>query len=286
MFITAVSHDAGGAELISNYLKNKKKVQFVLKGPAKKIFKNNIKNPHLISLKKAMNNSELVICGTSSFSDLEKKAIIQCRKNKIKVVSWLDSWTNYKERFLLNNCLNLPDEIWVSDNYAYKTAKKIFQNVKILKKKNYYLKNIKKELKIKKIKKIKNILYVCGLMNRNKMLNKLEKISFFNFFKILKKKYYKSLNVVLRYHPAESNFFDQKIIKKLNIKISKNKIIDDFNWSDIIVGATTMAFYVAKGLNLHCYSSIPSKYKMKNIDGSINFMKFSLLTRKKLFYEN
>jgi len=28
MFITAVSHDAGGAELISNYLKNKKKVQF------------------------------------------------------------------------------------------------------------------------------------------------------------------------------------------------------------------------------------------------------------------
>jgi predicted AAA+ superfamily ATPase len=32
MFITAVSHDAGGAELISNYLKNKKKVQFVLSG--------------------------------------------------------------------------------------------------------------------------------------------------------------------------------------------------------------------------------------------------------------
>ena len=39
MLITAVSHDAGGAELISNYLKNKKKVQFVLKGPAKKYLK-------------------------------------------------------------------------------------------------------------------------------------------------------------------------------------------------------------------------------------------------------
>jgi hypothetical protein len=167
-----------------------------------------------------------------------------------------------------------------------KKAKKIFQNVKILKKKNYYLKNIKKELKKKKIKKIKNILYVCGLMNHNKMINKLEKISFFNFFKILNKKYYKILNVVLRYHPAESNFFDQKIIKKLNIKISKNKIIDDFNWSDIVVGANTMTFYVAKSLNLPCYSSVPSKYKMKNIDGSVNSMKFSLLTRKKLFYEN
>jgi hypothetical protein len=286
MLITAVSHDAGGAELISNYLKKKKKVQFVLKGPAKKIFKNNIKNLHLISLKKAMNNSELVICGTSSFSDLEKKAIIQCRKNKIKVVSWLDNWTNYKERFLLNNNLNFPDEIWVSDNYAYKKAKKIFQNIKILKKKNYYLKNIKKELKKKKIKKIKNILYVCGLMNQNKMINKLEKISFFNFFKILNKKYYKNLNVVLRYHPGESYFFDQKIIKKLNIKISKNKIIDDFNWSDIVVGANTMAFYIAKGLNLPCYSSVPSKYKIKNIDGSINSMKFSLLAKKKIFYAN
>ena len=123
-------------------------------------------------------------------------------------------------------------------------------------------------------------------MNQNKMINKLEKISFFNFFKILNKKYYKKLNVILRYHPAESNFLDKKIIKKLNIKISKNKIIDDFNWSDIVVGANTMAFYVAKGLNLHCYSSVPSKYKMKNIDGSINSMKFSLLTKKKLFYEN
>lgn len=286
MFITAVSHDAGGAELISNYLKNKKKVQFVLKGPAKKIFKNNINNPHLISLKKALNNSELVICGTSAFSDLEKKTIIQCKKNKIKVVSWLDSWTNFKERFLLNNSLNLPDEIWVSDNYAYKKAKKIFQNVKILKKRNYYLKNLKKKLKKKKIKKIKNILYVCGLMNQNKMINKLEKISFFNFVKILNKKYYKNLNIILRYHPAESNFFDKKIIKKLNIKISKNKIIDDFNWSDIVVGANTMAFYIARGLNLLCYSSVPSKYKMKNIDGSINSMKFSLLTKKKLFYEN
>ena len=45
------------------------------------IFKNNIKDPHLISLKKALNNSDLVICGTSAFSDLEKKAIIQCKKN-------------------------------------------------------------------------------------------------------------------------------------------------------------------------------------------------------------
>ena len=123
-------------------------------------------------------------------------------------------------------------------------------------------------------------------MNQNKMINKLEKISFYNFFRILNKKYYKNLNIVLRYHPAETNFFDKKMIKKLNIKISKNKIIDDFNWSDIVVGANTMTFYVAKSLNLLCYSSVPSKYKMKNIDGSINSMKFSLLTKKKLFYEN
>ena len=286
MFITAVSHDAGGAELISNYLKNKKKVQFVLNGPAIKIFKNNNKNLRIISLNKALNNSKLFICGTSAFSDLEKKTIIKCKKNKIKVVAWLDSWTNYKERFLLNNSLNLPDEIWVSDNYAYKKAKKIFQSVKILKKKNYYLKNIKKKLKTKKKKIINKILYVCGLMNQNKMINKLEKISFYNFFRILNKKYYKNLNIVLRYHPAETNFFDKKMIKKLNIKISKNKIIDDFNWCDIVVGANTMAFYLARNLNLSCYSSLPSKYKMKNIDGSINFMKFSLFSRKKLFYEN
>jgi hypothetical protein len=286
MFTTVVSHDAGGAELISNYLKDKKKIQFILKGPAKKIFKDNIKNIHNISIKKALNNSKLVICGTSAFSDLEKKTIIKCKKNKIKVVAWLDNWTNYKERFLLNNSLNLPDEIWVSDNYAYKKAKKIFKNTKILKKKNYYLINIKKKLKKKNIKNIKNILYVCGLMNQNNRTNKLEKISFFNFYRTINKKHYRNLNIVLRYHPAETDFIDKKIIKKLNIKISKNKIINDFNWSDIIVGANTMALNVAKSLNLICYSSLPSKYKMKNIYRSSNLTKISLFTGKKLFYEN
>ena len=286
MFITAVSHDAGGAELISNYLKNKKKVKFVLKGPAKKIFKNNLKKIHTISLNRALNNSKLVICGTSAFSDLEKKTINKCKKNKIKVVTWLDGWTSYKERFLLNGRLNLPNEIWVSDNYAYKKTKKIFKNVKIFKKKNYYLNNIKKKLILKKKNKIKNILYVCGLMNKKKMINKLEKMSFFNFLKILNKKYYKNLNIVLRYHPAETNFFDKKMIKKLSIKISKNKIIDDFNWCDIVIGANTMAFYLARSLNLRCFSSIPSKYKMKNIDGSTNLMKFSSVIKKNFFYGN
>ena len=69
------------------------------------------------------------------------------QKNKINVCAYLDHWVNYKQRFILNKKLILPNEIWVSDTLAYTIAKETFQN----------------KLKIKKLKiiisiKQKNIL--------------------------------------------------------------------------------------------------------------------------------
>ena len=73
---TIVSHDAGGAEILSHWLKNKKCFfSTVLKGPAIKIFKNNgieITNYQLIE---GIEKSNIVITGTSWQSNLEKEAI-------------------------------------------------------------------------------------------------------------------------------------------------------------------------------------------------------------------
>ena len=174
MTTTVVCHDAGGAELISNYVINKKNINFVIRGPAKKIFQNNIKNFKNISFIKAIKKSKIVICGTSAFSDLEKKTIKKCKEKNIKVVSWIDNWTNYEKRFLLDGKLILPDEIWVSDIRAYKKIKKIFPNIAVIKKKNFYFANLKKKIRKKTHKKKEKILYICGLLNGKNPINKLD----------------------------------------------------------------------------------------------------------------
>ena len=74
----------------------------------------------------AINESNYVITSTSWQSNLEKEAIIISKKLGKYVISLIDHWVNYKERFILNGTLNLPNEIWVTDEYAFKIAKSNF----------------------------------------------------------------------------------------------------------------------------------------------------------------
>ena len=179
--ITVVSHDAGGAELISSwikYKKNSKKILFSLKGPALKIFKQklNIKNT---SLKSNIKLSNKIICGSSWASDFELKAIKIAKKFNKKVICYLDHWVNYRDRFLIKNYNILPDEFWTHDQYSFNLAKKIFKDKKIILKGNYYFREINKKLnKYKNIEK-RYILYTSTI-NRKTYKNQ----------NILKKKVY------------------------------------------------------------------------------------------------
>ena len=74
--IALVSHDAGGAEIISHWSKNRDdNFLHVLDGPAISIFARNLNNLNLVSLDDAIKQSDFIICGTSWQSDLEKIAI-------------------------------------------------------------------------------------------------------------------------------------------------------------------------------------------------------------------
>ena len=178
------SHDAGGANIIYKYFENKsfKNLKYLLEGPAKKIFSN--KNSVLFEdLKNFKINN--IYTGTSNASILEKKVIKYGIKNKIKVITFLDHYVNFKKRFYLNGEFTYPNEIWTHDIYSKNIAKKVFlkqKNVKILIKQNYYLKNFKN---IKKSNNIFNIVYISEKIyvdNKN-----FSKLSLEKFFKIISK---------------------------------------------------------------------------------------------------
>ena len=56
----------------------------------------------------------------------------------------MDHWVLYKESLVYKNKLNLPNEIWVTNNYAYLKAKKEFKKIIIKKKINFLEQSIKK----------------------------------------------------------------------------------------------------------------------------------------------
>ena len=133
--ITIVSKDAGGAEVLSSWVKrNPGNYKYHLSGPAKKIFKSKISKIKLSNIKNCINSTDTLLSstGTSSF---EKKAIKQFKKKNKKVIAYLDHWFNYKNRFFINKEMIKVDEIWVSDNYAKKEARRIFKNSIVKKKK-------------------------------------------------------------------------------------------------------------------------------------------------------
>jgi hypothetical protein len=279
--VLIVSHDAGGAEVVSSWVRHHSRYHylFVLDGPAKKIFTQKIvglkNNPekNLISLIK---KCDWVLTGTSWASDLEKNAIRLAKEYGIRVAGYLDHWCNYKERFMIEGSLILPDEIWVGDGEAFKIAIALFPREKIKLEPNRYFIDLREEmarmvLSDKCSDKLK-ILYVCEPMEEHALKeygNKrywgyTEFDALDHFFKILVKKSVKDSDVEairIRLHPSESkNKYDHYLKKYIQwpIRIQKNGLLlGDCNWADWIVGCSSMALVVGILSDKKAFSCFP-----------------------------
>ncbi len=281
--ICLVAHDAGGAELISNWGIKKKNIIFSVDGPAKNIFQNNIGSFKNHNFNNAVDLSTTVICGTGNY-DYEKKCMLLTLKKKKKLIVWLDNWINYKKRFYFKKKKIIPNEIWVNDNYSKKKIIKIIKT-KIILKKNYYLQNQKKEIKKYKKKNKLNFLYLAGLIFNKKLNNysliEIQSIkNFFNKILELKNKCKQKINVTIRIHPGENKkrFISYFCNYKFRLS-SKKKLIKDLLWSSHIFGANTFAMYVANNLGLKpifCGESKTNKFlkdtKMNDLKKLINFL--------------
>jgi hypothetical protein len=145
--VAIVSHDAGGAEILANYVaQNEICCCFVLEGPAINIFKRRLGSVEICTLKDGLSTCDEVLCGTSWQSDLEWDAVTQAQMAGKRVVAFLDHWVNYPERFIRNSVEHLPDEIWVGDEEAQKLARKHFSNTPIRLVPNPYFINVQCEI--------------------------------------------------------------------------------------------------------------------------------------------
>lgn len=270
--VLVVSHDAGGAEVLSSWLLQYEcSYEAILEGPARKIFsRKNLKISNL-SFQEAILNVDFVITSTSWQSDLEKEVIRYSKKIGKYVISVLDHWVNYEERFLINGEMILPNEVWTLDKHAYSIAKNLFKDTLVKLEKNYYFQNIQ-DLLNKKFKSFTKKNEFIGLFigenisdhalktyldkdhfgyDENEALEfLLENLSNINI---------NLKSIKIRPHPSEENYkYNWALENKIISKISNSKeLLDDILHSDIVFGCDSMAMVIGLMAGKKVISCIP-----------------------------
>jgi hypothetical protein len=145
--VAVVSHDAGGAEILSSYvMKHGLQCLYSLAGPALKVFERKLGAVSLMPPEESIQRADWLLCGTSWQADIEWQAIRLAREYGRHSIAFLDHWGNYRERFVRNGELCLPDEIWVGDAAAEALAHRVLPEISVKQVGNPYFEDIRRDL--------------------------------------------------------------------------------------------------------------------------------------------
>jgi len=280
MKILIVSHDAGGAEIVSSWVRKNSgnDYTYVLDGPAAEIFRRKIiglKNNSLSKIASLVQGSDLVMTGTSWASDIEKQTILIAKGKGVKTVSFIDHWANYPQRLTYKGKMILPDQIWVGDEDGHKEARKHFPENIIRLVPNPYYEDIKEDLaQINKdqqpMDKIK-ILYICEPIvehvereygDPNYLgYNEYSALNNFLCYLSTRIKIENIYEVRIRQHPAEVINKYREITGRypnLPLKMSKQTtLVEDCTWADQIYGCESMGMVIGLIARKKVFSVIP-----------------------------
>ncbi len=264
-----VCNDAGGAEIISSWLKRvKNKFYLSLSGPALVIFRRKFRNIKLDNLKNVISKSDLIVTGTSLKSNKELEAIKISRKYKKKTITFLDHWVNYRRRFVRNNTIVQPNYLIVTDKEAFRIAKDEFKNsIKIFIKKNFYLLDLKKKIsKINSKIKKNNFVYFSSNLDSTSYPYSDNFILKKGVEFMKKNNKLRDFNILIRKHPSENrNKYKNLKIEGIKIFIDKHKELNNtIDENNYFFGFESMALVVASICGKKTYS-FKSKIKKLNV---------------------
>ena len=300
--VGVVCHDAGGAEVVSEWLfQSGLDFYCCLAGPALDIFRRKFKVINNTTLDLLVNQSDWLLCGSSWQSDLEKQAIKYSIKSQKYAVVCLDHWVNYEDRFIADGTLTLPNELWVCDNYAYEIATELFPGVAIKIIDNPYFQKIKLDLAA--VYSDENdadvdILYVCEPIKEHAMikygdenfLGYTEESALRFFFANIGILPFNINRVIVRPHPSDpSGKYDWVLDYKtdlLDITIGGgSSLISEIVRSKCIVGCESMAMVVGILAGKIIYCSIPNEGRPCVLPHQEILTLASIVSKKEAIYD-
>ncbi len=304
--VLVVSHDAGGAEIVSSWVKRhpQNNYRFIVDGPAIRIFEYKLgafQSAQREDLERLIIENALVVTGTSWASSIEKVAIRFAKEHQTKVISFLDHWGNYKERFQLEDQQTLPDEIWVGDAYALKMAEASFPTVYIQLIENPYLLDIRDEINTCKVDPISeksscHILYICEPVSAH-ALKQTGRVDAFGYTEFEALNLFFShlhalvesggkVDVRIRSHPSEDpeKYTSYYVNESPEINVlasSGSTLVEDCAWSDWVVGMNSMALVIALEAGKAVFCCIPGYSRPNGLphEGIRNFLEIDCICR-------
>lgn len=256
------AHDAGGAEIVSSWLKSTNiSFEACVKGPAVKVFKKRFPEKSFLPAEVVLDLCERVLCGTSWQSKMELDAIDAAKARNKYTVAYLDHWSNYEHRFLTKNGSKcFPDEIWVGDQNALELAKITFPEMRINFVKNQFFEEARRAFTKYQLFKenapnkrgYSRVLYVSEAISEHGKVqfnnpahfgyDDFRPIYFFlDNLKLLKTSIEQ---IVIRPHPSEDVGKFEHLISSYPIEVKIENKCDIFKhiiMNDIIVGCQSMA---------------------------------------------
>jgi len=259
--LAVVCYDAGAANLIFSWLKDwPGKLRPFMDGPAKKMWKLAFPSQPLESnLKDVFQDAKALLTGTGWESNLEHDARVIAAERGVYSVATLDHWVNYSQRFERSGICQLPDKLWVADEYAESIARKTFPDVEVDSMPNLYL--IEQLNKIGNPPCLGNMLYFLepvrndwgrGRPGEFQALDyTLENLRYISD--------YQNPKIILRLHPSESHDKYQEYLSRYNfIRIDESPdVASAINNADIVLGVESFALTVALKAKRPVFSTLP-----------------------------
>lgn len=271
--IAVVCHDAGGAEIVSSWLKTQQEPYCLsLEGPAIGIFSRKLGAQENLPLANALAQADWLLCGTSWQSDLERRALTAARTQNIHSVAFLEHWVNYVERFQTGQDTVLPDEIWVGDVYAETLAHTLFPTTQIVYKKNPYLAELTGELSALQSRLgppvPHSLLYLCEpikehaelMFNNPRHWGYTEEDAVTFFFQHLSAIDPQASQLTFRPHPSEAaeKYHWAQTLSPLPTTLNKTEpLLEAIVRTETVVGCESMALVVALLAQKRVISCIP-----------------------------
>ncbi len=270
--LLVVSHDAGGAEILSSLMKDVfNPVDFVLGGPAVAIFARKLGFVPRASLLEALPSCDIVLCGTSWQSDLEHDALKEAKRLGKRTYCFLDHWINYLQRFKRNGETVLPHTLLVGDEFALKIARDVFPVTDVRLVENPYFKEIESQLRRTDFRQRPgsglHFLYVCSPIKEHAEI-RFGNERHWGYVEEEALRYFLEnidvlgdvAHIVVRLHPSEKpNKYDD-ILREFDLPFSiggDRTLVDEIADCDVVVGDQTMALVVALIAGKKAVSSIP-----------------------------
>ncbi len=243
--VVVSAHDVGAANIIFSFIEKYKHHNYFynLEGPAKKFFlKKEYKNYHLDEIP---DSPDFLISGTGWQTDHEHLARKHFYSKNLYVITVIDHWVNYPERFKKDKDGIFANEIWVTDKKALAKARNelSFKNIKLIK--NYYLDNIVNKIKRNISLETESILYLSEPI-RHEEGKEFDYLNF--FFKSIDLLNIGDRKIIFRLHPTEHEDKYKDFLSNCSkeIKIDRKRNVEDsIIASKYIFGIQSMALYTA-----------------------------------------